>query len=86
VSKVDQAYKVAFLQHLDELPLPDLGKDSNPSVYKFTDREIDTIAFAVSFTERALMSSPLQKIRRHYGAALQKLAARFQSEDLMAPL
>ncbi len=73
------AYKDLFFQHLDEMPLPDLGSTEARSDFSFSVQEMNTIHFAVSFTQHALIASPLVKIRTHYGAALEALVNRFRS-------
>jgi hypothetical protein len=75
-------FKLAFLKHLNDMPLPDLGDDQTQGSYAFTDAEMATVSFAVSFARSALSSAAphLDKIRAHYGAQLEKLVVRLREK------
>ena len=71
-----------LFKHLDEMPLPELG-NGTASNFAFTEAEMNTICFALAFTEHALLSPlvfpPFKKIRAHYGPTLEKLLERLST-------
>jgi len=79
--RTSSEYQNAFIKHVDKLPLPELGDDRerHNAEIAFTEAELNTIVFALSFVQHALFAFP--RLRYHYGATLDNLVTRLRTAD-----
>jgi hypothetical protein len=78
---MDKPYQQQMIEHLNAMPLPELGDEKKLRTIVVSEPEINAIYAVTSFVRSACLNAGLNAFWNHYGPTLETLLRLLEKES-----